>query len=312
MTRSLVACAALVASAIVCAPFACAQRGATPSVASARLWFLGDVHAGQALDRLFEERSTLARSLAAEHGFVNLEGAVVERAAPSTEARLLNDARALSVLRAAGVRFASIANNHALDNGAAGLAQSAAHVERAGIMAVGEDGVRVATVDGVRVAFVALDLSRGVPTDARARFARARAAASVRVISLHVAAPALYTPPPAELRVAVRDAVAEQATVVVAHGTHTIAPITREGRTLVAWGLGNAVFHCECSRETEGLLLRVTARADGETRASVAPLEAGLDGRALVFGGPEGASFSLLRALGVPVHAQSECAPLGL
>lgn len=302
---ALIACASLAS----CERRVSSAHDAAPRVA--KLWFLGDVHGGSQLDALFDARSSLAVRLVSETGFVNLEGVVVEGAGASSEQRLLNDARVLSTLRRSGVRFASIANNHAHDDGPSGVARSEALVRRADITAIGATRAPVvSTVDGVRVAWIAWDLSGGVPSDASATLARARSMAPARVLSLHVSAPPLYTPAPASLREAVRLAVANEVSLVVAHGTHTIAPITREARTLVAWGLGNAVFHCDCSRETEGLLLRVELTDNGVARAEVAPLEAGLDGRPLVFGGAEGASFQLLRALGVSTQIHGELGSL--
>jgi hypothetical protein len=282
-----------------------------PGSSVAKLWFLGDVHGGARLDALFDARSSLAAQLAAETGFVNLEGIVVEGAGPSSEQRLLNDRTVLATLRRSGVRVASIANNHANDDGPEGRTRTAEFVRCAEITAIGaESEPTLIVVDGVRIAWMAWDLSRGIPSNATALLDLAASLARARVLSLHVSAPPLYTPPPAVLREAVRLAVEHEVSVVIAHGTHTIAPITRERRTLVAWGLGNAVFHCDCSRETEGLLLRVELGQDGSTRAQVAPLEAGLDGRALVFGGAEGASFELLRALGVSTQRQGELGSL--
>jgi poly-gamma-glutamate capsule biosynthesis protein CapA/YwtB (metallophosphatase superfamily) len=305
MARRAAAALLLLALLSSCERSAPITRPSAPR--AAKLWFLGDVHGGARLDALFEARSSLATQLAAETGFVNLEGIVVEGAGPSSEQRLVNDRTVLSTLTRAGVRLVSIANNHAYDNGPEGIARTAALVTGAGITAIGvssEPTLRV--IDGVRIAWIAWDLSRGLPSNAAASLARAAELAPARVLSLHVSAPPLYTPPPAALREAVRLAVEREVSVVVAHGTHTIAPITRERRTLIAWGLGNAVFHCDCSRETEGLLLRVELAQDGATRAQVAPLEAGLDGRALVFGGAEGASFQLLRAIGVSTQGQGE------
>ncbi|MFO0557315.1 MAG: CapA family protein [Polyangiales bacterium] len=288
-----------------------ARNTLAPAPRAAKLWFLGDVHGGARLDALFDARSSLAAQLAAETGFVNLEGIVVEGAGASSEQRLVNDRTVLATLRRSGVRVASIANNHANDDGAEGLTRTAALVDRAEITAIGaESEPKLIVVDGVRIAWIAWDLSRGVPPNAAASLDRAASLARARVLSLHVSAPPLYTPAPAPLREAVRLAVDHEVSVVVAHGTHTIAPITRERRTLIAWGLGNAVFHCDCSRETEGLLLRVELGGDGSTRAQVAPLEAGLDGRALAFGGAEGASFQLLRALGVSVQEHGELGSL--
>lgn len=289
------------------APHARNTVAPAPAPRVAKLWFLGDVHGGARLDALFDPRSSLAAQLAAETGFVNLEGIVVQEAGPSSERRLLNDRTVLTTLRRSGVRVVSIANNHAYDDGPEGLARTAEFVRRAEIVPIGADSEpTLIVVDGVRIAWMAWDLSRGIPSNAGASLDRAASLARARVLSLHVSAPPLYTPPPAVLREAVRLAVEREVSIVVAHGTHTIAPITRERRTLVAWGLGNAVFHCDCSRETEGLLLRVELGQDGSTRAQVAPIEAGLDGHALVFGGAEGATFELLRALGVHTRPQGE------
>lgn len=269
------------------------------------LWFAGDVHAGRSLRRLLDGDETLLRALSTQHGFVNLEGPVLRDAGVATEARLVSDATTLSAIARAGVRVASIANNHALDEGPSGLEQTASNVSAAGIVAVREGALSVTEpAPGMRVAWVAAELAREGQRSLRPLFAAARRAAPFRVISLHVTAPPLYTPPPRPLREAVRDAVAEEATVVVAHGTHTVAPITREGSTLVAWGLGNVVFDCVCSRETEGIILRVTLDSRSMVAAEVIPIEGGLDGRPAIIGGAEGASLSLLRALGVPLQVE--------
>lgn len=302
---------------LICCALVSCRRDAprAPLRPSAVLWFGGDVHVGANVSALFE-RSSLTAELAGAYGFVNLEGAVVEGAGASSAERLVNDRRALASLRASGVRVASIANNHADDDGPGSRSRSAARVRSAAIEPVGERDEPVVTepAPGLRVAWVALDLRRGESRSFRALFARMRSLAPVRVLSLHVTAPPLYSPPPAELRAAVREAVDERVTIVVAHGTHTVAPITRDRETLVAWGLGNLLFSCACSRETEGLVLRATVDARGVVAADVAPLEAGLDGRAARFGGEEGASFALLRALDVQTRADAGAlaAPLSL
>lgn len=293
---------------LICCALSSCRRAPTPARVrpTAVLWFGGDVHFGTNSSALFA-RSRLADELASSYGFVNVEGAIVENAGPSSAERLVNDRRALESLRASGVHVASIANNHADDDGPGSRQRSASRVRLASMTPIGEQDEPVVTepTRGLRVAWAALDLRRGEPRSFRALFARMRALAPVRVLSVHVTAPPLYTPPPPELRAAVREAVDEGVSIVVAHGTHTVAPITREGQTLIAWGLGNLLFSCVCTRETEGLVLRATVDERGVISAEVAPLEAGLDGRPARFGGDEGASFALLRALDVQIHADA-------
>jgi poly-gamma-glutamate capsule biosynthesis protein CapA/YwtB (metallophosphatase superfamily) len=94
-------------------------------------------------------------------------------------------------------------------------------------------------------------------------------------------------------------ALAAGARVVAAHGTHAVAPVERRGEAVIAWGLGNLLFSCECSRETEGVVLRV-ALAGERTDASVIPIEAGLDGAPAQIAGERGATLELLEAIGSP------------
>lgn len=48
---------------------------------------------------------------------------------------------------------------------------------------------------------------------------------------------------------------------------------------MVAWGLGNLVFDCDCTTEEDGLLVRLEIDDHRVTRASVAQVHAGLAGQ---------------------------------
>ncbi len=273
-------------------PAACGRR--PPSDVPAELWFAGDVHLGAGLPRLFDTPPAVLRGAV---GVVNLEGAVVDGPSSASAERLTSTASALAVLRAAGVGVVTVANNHARDPGASAPEHTVRAARRAGLsVAGGPAGEAVLALGSQRVVIAAYDLSAGVPPGLAGALAAARGRGDALVVGFHVQAPALYLPVPA-LRRATEMALAAGARVVVAHGTHTVAPVERRGDAVVAWGLGNLVFACDCTRETEGAVLRVSLGAHG-VRAAVVPVEAGLDGRPAVLPADPTAAFDLLRALG--------------
>ena len=77
-----------------------------------------------------------------------------------------------------------------------------------------------------------------------------------------------------------------------------IGPVERRGRAVVVWGLGNLAFACECTKETESLLVEVELGPDGAGAAAVIPIQAGLAGAAAAPAPDAGGIFDLLRALG--------------
>lgn len=227
-------------------------------------------------------------------GIVNLEGPVAPAPAPGPGLRLVNPLHAPAVLAAAGVRVAGVANNHAADAGPADLR---APLLAAGLLPTAGADFALLDLDGLRVAVTAHDLTDGPPAAYAADLARARAAADHLVVTLHVTGPASYLPRP-ELRAAVEQAVAAGATVVAAHGTHAIGPVERRGRAVIAWGLGNLVFDCDCTREDEALVLEVGLDRDGVPHAAVVPIRAGLDGASASPAPDPAGVLDLLEALG--------------
>ncbi len=74
---------------------------------------------------------------------------------------------------------------------------------------------------------------------------------------------------------------------------------------MIAWGLGNLAFACDCTRESEALLLDVEVSAAGAGPAQVIPIAAGLGG-APAAAAPDAASiFDLLEALGSPALSRA-------
>jgi hypothetical protein len=150
---------------------------------------------------------------------------------------------------------------------------------------------------GLRVAITAHDLGAAVPAGLADELRRARRGADVLVATFHVTAPPSYLPTPV-LEQAVERALEAGAAVVAAHGTHMIGAVERRGRAVVVWGLGNLAFACECTHETEGLLVEVDLGPDGAGAATVIPIQAGLAGAPAAPAPDANGIFDLLRALG--------------
>jgi poly-gamma-glutamate synthesis protein (capsule biosynthesis protein) len=293
----------------VAAPDAAAPLSGAPSrPPPARLWLGGDVNLGPGAARALAALPALAGGAGAV-GVVNLEGAIAARPAAGAGLRLVNPPGAVEALRAAGVRVAGIANNHAGDAGPGGEAATARALRAGGVAPAG-GAARVAIVraGGLRVAVTAHDLRARVPAALAAELRAARASADALVATFHVTAAPSYLPGPA-LKEAVSLALAAGASVVAVHGSHLVGPVERRGPAVIAWGLGNVAFACDCTRETEGLLLSVELSVeigrDGDGAAAIAagaaavvPIRAGIGGEPVAPAPDAAAIFDLLAALG--------------
>jgi poly-gamma-glutamate capsule biosynthesis protein CapA/YwtB (metallophosphatase superfamily) len=281
------------ALALAAAAVIAACSGSAAPEARTEVWLGGDVHlgAGDALGGV----GALA---AGAWGIVNLEGPIGAGAAESSAERLVNGPAAPGALARAGVRVAGIANNHDDDLGPGGAAVTARALRAAGIApAGGREGAAVIADGGVRVVVTAHDLTGGVPAGLDAELAAARRLGDVLVATFHVTGPPSYLPRP-ELVEAVDIALAAGARVVVSHGTHVLARVERRGEAVIAWGLGNLVFACDCTQDQDGLILRVTLGRDGVEAAVAIPIDAGLGGDPARPAADRALAFELLEALG--------------
>lgn len=276
------------------------EEPARPAAAVA-LWFAGDVHLGAGGDGALDE---LAAAMNGALGVVNLEGPIDARGAQGVvrepgALRLFNGPGAPAALARAGVAAANVANNHADDAGPEGQAATAAALRAAGIAPFGgAAGVAILEREGLRVALAGFDLGAEVPEEWGAALRAARAAADVLVVSFHVTGPPLYLPEP-PLRRAAELALAAGASVVLAHGTHSLAGAELRGPAVVAWGLGNAAFACDCTDEREALVLQVRVGREGVESAALIPIEAGVSGEPARVARDPASVLDLLQALGV-------------
>jgi hypothetical protein len=222
------------------------------------------------------------------HNVVNVEGPVTaqpELAGIGPTLVNLPDA-ALPALRHLRCDVANLANNHTLDCGAAGLAETLAHLAADGIRPLGAGrGVAEASApvvlegEGVRVGLLAVCDPSGSPAgeDApgvlthvhedvvRARLAELRRSCDWVVLSYHGGEEYTFHPMPARRRRLLRYLRAG-ADVVVAHHAHVAQGWEATPHGLVFYGLGNFVMdHPALLRRPgtyEGVLLRLSFGRD--------------------------------------------------
>ena len=197
---------------------------------------------------------------------------------------------AVAALRAAGFDIVSVANNHALDAGPAGLVQTLDALRAAGIVGlVDQETGRLVDwetgrlVGGGRFPIVQ---STGMPTCQVLAFddstgsmdvegaVRAVAAAAEQadlvIVSVHWGGEYQATPSPRQRAIAARLAAAG-ADVVAGHGPHVLQPVEWVGETLVAYSLGNFLFDQPYPVDCHwGAILRITLR--GNRIVAVDPL----------------------------------------
>jgi len=218
----------------------------------------------------------------------NLECCVVPDAAAG-QGRLSGMATiqsSLAALPAAGIGIVSLANNHMMDAGAAGLETALNGLARYGVRHVGAghdlaaaEEVAVVSVRGYRLGLIAAcDQSASWAGPARAgvaplswsllerRVRGARPRCDVLIVMLHADYEFSPAPAPARIRRSRRLAAAG-ADLVIQHHPHVLQGIETHGSSLIAYSLGNFVMqvagnayqeHREGTRDS--IVLRVRIR----------------------------------------------------
>jgi poly-gamma-glutamate synthesis protein (capsule biosynthesis protein) len=273
------------------APRTPAGRHAEPVV----LAFGGDVHfEGVLSSELASNASGLLAPIEpvlrrADLAVVNLETAVTTGGSPTAKAFVFRTpASAFAALRAGGVDVASMANNHGLDYGEAGLRDSlaAARRYRFPVVGIGLNAKQAyrpyrRTINGKRIAVIgatqvlddelisAWTAGPGKPGLASAKdvprllqeVRAARKTSDTVVVFLHWGIE-LEQCPSSDQRTLARQLVAAGADVVVGGHAHRVQGAGLMGRALVGYGLGNFVWYgtSELSTRTGVLLVTVDGR----------------------------------------------------
>lgn len=231
----------------------------------------------------------------ADLALANLENPVLTDAVWHPEGTTFHgDLRLLPLLNRAGIDGVALANNHVLDGGAGGLAETLAHLERAGISHAGA-GMNLASarepmlfdLGGTRVGVLnyqnvpsyewawATESTPGtaplkVPT-VREDIRRLEERADIVVVMAHWGREYTATPEPGQARLA-RAAVEAGADAVVGGHAHWAKGIEVYRGAPIFYGTGNFLFDQSWSEETStGIFAEITLHGDRVIQAQPVP-----------------------------------------
>ncbi|MFO7678703.1 MAG: CapA family protein [Chloroflexota bacterium] len=275
---------------------------------------VGDVLLGRGVLAEPEPLAEAAWLGAADLTLGNLEGVITNNQQSTENSQPITDhgsritltmpPTAVTELQAAGFDLLGLANNHSLDMGPAGLAETAVHLERAGLVPIGlqtnavvSPAIRV--VNKVRLAFFAFNAipdpegpgrcqpsaAAPCPVNWDAETAvpaiqQAKTTADAVIVSIHWGFEYETLPDPAQERMAAALRAAG-ADLVLGHHPHTAQPIAVDDSGVVAYSLGNFVFDQETAVTQQGLALLAYFDADGLRAVQALPVQAGLQPRLL-------------------------------
>ena len=286
---------------------------------------VGDVMLGRGVLAEPEPLADAAWLGAADLTLGNLEGVInsqqpTENSQQSTEngsrIMLTMPKTAVSHLQTAGFDLLGLANNHSLDLGEAGAAETAVSLEDAGLTLIGLQTSALVTptirvVNNVRLAFFAFNV---VPDPEGARcqldglslcpvawdaetavsaIQQAKTEADAVIVFIHWGFEYENRPNLAQETIA-ETLRASGADLVLGHHPHTAQPIMADDRGVVAYSLGNFVFDQETAVTQQGLALLAYFDAAGLRGVQALPVEAGLKPRLLTLAEAESWLTSLL------------------
>ena len=263
-----------------------------PASRDVTLAFAGDVNFAKRTRKLlwhpagaFGPISTVLGS--ADFTAVNLETAVTSQGTPQPKQfHFRTTGKAFTAIRAAGIDLVTMANNHVLDYGQAGLRDTLAAATAArfpfvgiGVNARAAWAPYVITINDTSIAFIGVSqvaelasswvATRHRPGEAnsistRRTLAAVRAArkrADVVIVFMHWGTEGQPCPDANQLALAPRLARAGASIIIGAHA-HVLQGSGWLGRTFVAYGMGNFLWW-EHSYSTATGVLKLTLRPDG-------------------------------------------------
>jgi poly-gamma-glutamate synthesis protein (capsule biosynthesis protein) len=249
-----------------------ANRPGGSAASSITLAFAGDVHFTARTKLLLADPATAFGPIAtvlrsADFAAVNLETAVTDGGTPQPKTfHFRAPTTAFTALRDAGIDLVTMANNHVLDYGQVGLANTLAAAKAAqfpyvgiGTNAAAAWAPYVTTIKGVKIAIIGVSqvaelASSWVATDTRpgeansidvartlAAVRSAKRLASVVIVFMHWGTEGQSCPDPNQLSLA-RELSAAGASIIVGAHAHMLQGSGWLGHTFVAYGMGNFLW----------------------------------------------------------------------
>jgi poly-gamma-glutamate synthesis protein (capsule biosynthesis protein) len=292
-------------------PFAeYSQRVAAPS-GDVTLAFAGDVHFAGRVARLLKDPATTFGPIASElrsadFTAVNLETPVTSRGQPQPKTyHFATTPVAFTALRDAGVDLVTVANNHILDYGQTGLADTLAAAKAAhfpyvgaGVDAAAAWAPYVTTINGAKIAIVGVSqvaelASSWVATAHRpgeanainlaqtlAAVRAARRLARIVIVFMHWGTEGMACPDQNQLVLAPKLSAAGASIIIGSHA-HMLQGSGWLGHTFVAYGMGNFLWW-ENSYSTATGVLKITLRPHAPLIARFIPAVVSATGQPIV------------------------------
>ena len=245
------------------------------------LALLGDLVLGRGVDPKPDSLAYLAPNLsAADLALANLESPLSDLLPEAEDGsyNLCAWADRADLLQAWGLDLLSIANNHSLDCAPDGIAQTQSALSQVGLIAITPEPV-ILKINGLQLAFLAFDdISAALDGNAAAQSIRAaRATGALVVVSVHWGAE--YQGGASDRQKSLAQEFTDAgASLILGHHPHVLQPAawieTTQGKTLVLYSLGNALFDQGGLDDTrQSALVLVTLDADGVTGVRAVPFE---------------------------------------
>ena len=275
------------------------------------LAFAGDVHFTGRTARLLKNPASAFGPISsvlksADFTALNFETAVTSRGTPQPKTyHFRTTPTAFTALRDAGIDLVTMANNHVLDYGQTGLADTLAAAKTArfpyvgiGVNAAAAWAPYVTTIKGVKIAIIGVSqvaelasswvATRSRPGEANAinlprTLAAVRAArklAPVVIVFMHWGTEGQACPDPNQLSLAPRLAAAGASIIIGAHA-HMLQGSGWLGHTFVAYGMGNFLWW-EHSYSTATGVLKLTLHPHAPLTAQFIPAVVSRTGQPIV------------------------------
>ena len=253
-----------------------AETSPTPAP-SVTLALLGDVMLGRGVHLSAQTFATLEPSLkSADLTLANLESPLtnvpVQTQSPYA---LCASPGNVSYLAEAGFDLLSLSNNHRLDCGKEGLAETQSTLTKAELGFIGPGPEPVyRDINGIRLAFLAFDLTAGFRIEtAKEAIRSAHGSGAVVIVSIHWGTEYQSGASPEQKQIAAQLAEAGAA-LIWGHHPHVLQPAEwiNSGKTLALYSLGNALFDQAGLADTrQSALALVTLEASGVKTMRVIP-----------------------------------------